>query len=258
MEPVHYFVAEKNAHHGEAIVAGFRARREGAGRKRPVRGPKVLHLVGGLQHGSLEVLQQVLERREPYVFFDRAYFGGGYGTDRLRVVPNAYQHHWLGERRDPGRLNSAFGVRLQPWQGDGRHIMVVPPSAAVVRLFGLGRWEEQMLARLRACTKRPVMVSRKDDRDQVPLERRLAECHCVVTWTSNVAVDAILAGVPAFVSAHSAARPVAGLLGDLEAQLERPPRPERLGWAAALAWGQFGLAEIKSGLAREITMEHFR
>jgi hypothetical protein len=77
-----------------------------------------------------------------------------------------------------------------------------------------------------------------------------------VTWTSNVAVEAIVAGVPAFVSRYSAAAPMAGMLDTLEHRIETPPMPDgREGWAASLAYGQFTLAEIASGYCAEIVMD---
>ena len=207
------------------------------------------HIVAGLQFGALERMQAIFKSGEPYIFIDRAYFGGGPGSGRFRLVPHAYQHHWVDEANvDPARFQS-FGVELKPWRAEGRHILLVPPGAAICRLFGLGDWEANTLARIRRSTNRPVRMSYKGDPE--PLAARLRDCHAVVTWTSNVAVEAICAGVPAIVSRRSAARPVCGGVDHLEANIETPPMPQRDAWAAALAWGQFSLAEIASGFAAE-------
>lgn len=244
---VHYFCDVKNVHHGEAILAGWGAERVWVGKGRLARGAG-LHLIGGLQFGALEILMEARETKAPYIFFDRAYFGGGPGTNRLRAVRGAYQKNWV-EDRLPDRLK-ALGVRLEPWRGKGRHILVVPPSAAVARLFDLGDWEAKTLRRLKDCTDRPLVVSYKGD--PKPLADRLAGCHAVVTWTSNVAVEAVCAGTPAFVGPESAAAPVATGLEYLERLIEAPLMPEREAWAASLAFGQFDLAEIRSGFAREV------
>jgi hypothetical protein len=239
---VHYLVERKNRHHGDAIAGGWNAATVAADGRRLE--PDALHLIGGLQHGSLELLQAARAARAPYVFFDRAYFGGGPGSEWLRVVPGAYQKHWVD--RWPAR----FPVALEPWRTAGGHILLVPPANdAIKALFGLKDWQDQTLARLRACTDRPVMVSVKPD--PRPLAERLRDCWCVVTWTSNVAVEAICAGVPAIVGPESAAAPVAGRLDDLENAINQPPRPEREQWAASLTWGQFTLDEIRNGEARD-------
>ena len=226
------------------------------GRLIPDNGTPALHIVGGLQFGALYRMREIRAAGMPYIFYDRAYFGGGPHSDRLRITRGAYQKHAIERGRWDNRLSSraaALGVELDPWRASGSHILLVPPGEAIRALFGLGDWEAETLARLKACTDRPVRVSRKPD--PVPLSIRLRDCHCVVTWTSNVAVEAICAGVPAVCAFWSAAGPVAGNLDELEAYIERPLKPEREAWAESLAWGQFNLDEIRSGFARAVIME---
>jgi hypothetical protein len=217
-----------------------------------------LHVVAGLQWGSLEILQQVRAQGLPYIFVDRAYFGGGPGSGRFRLACNAYQKHWVDgpDPAYPARL-TRWGVKLQPWHARGEHLLLVPPGPAICRLFELGDWEATMLAELRRLTRRPVVVSYKGD--PKPLSQRLDGCHAVITWTSNVAVEAIVAGVPAFVAEASAARPVARPLADLDGGLESPLRPgdnARLRWAESLAAGQWTLDEIAAGApARALAMD---
>jgi hypothetical protein len=251
VNPVHYFISKKNSHHGEAIAKGFQALKVPAERR--TLEPNALHLIGGLQHGSLELMQQVRMAGEPYLFFDRAYFGGGPGTNRLRVVPSAYQHHWISQY-PPDRFKHTE-VELKPWRKEGRHILLIPPSAEVSQLFDLGPLFRMMPERL-APLGRPVVTSVKGDPRL--LTDRLRDCWCVVTWTSNVAVEAICAGVPAFVSSYSAAAPVAGMLDQLEDRMDTPPMPERESWAWSLAYGQFDLSEIESGYARSVIMQEIR
>jgi UDP:flavonoid glycosyltransferase YjiC (YdhE family) len=73
--------------------------------------------------------------------------------------------------------------------------------------------------------------------DEVPFEEDLAEAFCVVTHSSNTAVEAILAGVPAFVLGQSAAQPFA--CNDLK-MIEAP---------FVLADNQWTLKEIREGKA---------
>lgn len=240
----------KARHFTEAIVQGFPGRVRNIEPGRLASG--CVHVFGGLQFGCLELFRQIRRLGEPYVFFDRAYFGGGTFTDRLRLTRGAYQRHWV-EDGDAARL-AKWGVELEPWREGGEFVVVVPPSPEVEALFGLKGWEAETLKRLDACTDRPVMVSRKSDRDASPLRDRLANCHAVVTWTSNVAVEAVCMGIPAFVSPWSAARPAASALERLEAELEQPARPDRAAWAVSLAGGQFTVDEIAGGVAREVLL----
>lgn len=252
-EAVHYLVTQKHRSHGMAIANGWAARCVPADRKQ-IQPGDCLHLVGGLQFGSLEILSGLRARKAPYVFFDRAYFGGGPGSGRLRAVRGAYQKYWIEQRpgHDTDERLKHWGVELQPWRYDGRHILVIPPGDAIRTLFGLGDWLGDTVRRLKACTERPIDISTKQD--PRPLAQRLQQCHAVVTWTSNVAVDAIVAGVPAFCHDECAAAPVAGELTVLEHQIDAPPRPDRGPWARSLAWGQFTLDEINAGFARKVVM----
>ncbi len=249
MKAVQYFSARKNPQHSTAIAAGWGARQVPIETARMARDAE-LHLCGGLQSGGLEIMKEVRHSGVPYVFFDRAYFGGGPGTNRLRATFGAYQKNWI-EQRPPDRFEKT-GVELKPWREDGRHILLVPPSAAIANLFNC----EALIAILPALlarTGRPVDISVKGD--PRPLSKRLEDCWAVVTWTSNVAVEAICAGVPAFVSRYSAAEPVAGTLDQIENLMKRPPMPEREAWAWSLAYGEFDLAEIASGYARSVIMD---
>lgn len=249
-----YVQRRKARHSTEAMIEGFPAR-EASSEAARMDGAAQMHILGGLQFGCLPILQQIRGARVPYIFWDRAYLGGGTATDRLRITRNGYQQSWIEPER-PQWLKrfEALGGRIAEWRkpGAGEHVLVVPPGEAIRELFGLGDWLSGTLARLRKLTDRELDVSEKGDRRS--LDSRLKACHCVVTWTSNVAIEAILAGVPAIVAPYSAAAPVAGILNDLAARIDAPPMPDRWAWASSLAWGQFTLAEIRSGFARSVVM----
>lgn len=248
LEPVHYFSGRKNAHHGRAIIDGWGALSVPVEQGESVGGEH-LHLVAGLQFGGLEVMLDVRAQGVPYIFFDRAYFGGGPGTDRLRATFGHYQKNWIDQR--PADRFQKTGVELKPWREDGKHILLVPPGDAIAKLFDFGPLFTQMPQRL-ARFGREVVVSVKGDAR--PLADRLRDCWCVVTWTSNVAVEAICAGIPAFVSNYSAAAPVAGMLDQIEYLMKEPPMPRREEWAWSLAYGEFSLSEISNGYARSVVM----
>ena len=66
----------------------------------------------------------------------------------------------------------------------------------------------------------------------------------VITWNSNTAVEAVIAGVPAIaVDRGSMAWRVSGR--DVNT---KPPRPERRQWADRLTWCQWTREELASGL----------
>lgn len=234
---MHYQVRQKNKTWGAAITEGFRARVANPGQAHLGRG--YTHIVAGLQFGALETLKAVRNAGEPYIFIDRAYFGGGSKSGRMRITFGAYQQHWIASKP----VARDWGVELEPWREGGDFVMVVPPSPQVESLFGF-RWSVTWSG-----TK--IVISPKSDRDISPLSERLKGCRAVLTWSSNVAVEAICAGIPAFVSKESAAAPVAGRLHADEQQMIRP---DREAWFRSLCWGQFSLEEVGSGFARDVVM----
>jgi len=86
-----------------------------------------------------------------------------------------------------------------------------------------------------------------------PLAMDLIDCWAVVAHSSNVAVDALLLGVPVFVTDRCGARRCADT--DLS-HIESPRMPDdREEWAATLAAQQWTLEEMRSGLAWRMLQE---
>lgn len=248
-EFLHYQVMHKNRPWGRAITDGFRARVARPGEA--ILGRGYTHIIAGLQFGSLETLKAVRSSGEPYLFVDRAYFGGGAKSGRMRITYGAYQQHWIASKP----VARDWGVELQPWREGGEFVMVVPPSPEVESLFGV-HWERDHMPRIRAAVAhRKMVVSPKSDRDVSPLSERLRGCAGVVTWSSNVAVEAICAGVPAWTSTESAAAPVSADLLKVQAGMPiNPARVDREAWFRSLCWAQFTIDEVGSGFARDVLM----
>lgn len=153
-----------------------------------------------------------------------------------------------------------LGRGLRPWRGDGSRMLVcgqVPWDAACQHHDHIG-WCQMATAQLgrrfgpavafrphplAACVNYGVRCEISDR----TLEEDLADARCVVTFNSNTAVDAIIAGVPAIaMDPGSMAWDVAGHTLD---DVDNPPRPERAQWASDLAWAQWNVDELRRGLA---------
>jgi hypothetical protein len=98
-------------------------------------------------------------------------------------------------------------------------------------------------------------ASRWDRKTQQP-EEWLNDVHAIVTFNSTAATEAVLAGVPTFVTAPAnAARPVSNT--DLST-IETPWFPDSdqvYKWACHLAYGQFHTTELANGTAAAILKE---
>lgn len=163
---------------------------------------------------------------------------------------------------DPGMERfAALGVELAPWidrPGGYALIMGQVPGDQSIRGFDIDAWYAETATRLRADGRWPVKFrphpgmrnhNRVDPRiDRAPddLAEALDGAGLVVTWNSNSAVDAVLAGRPTVaMDAGSMAREVAAHGIALET-------PDREAWAARLSWCQWSRDEMRSGFCQEV------
>lgn len=169
--------------------------------------------------------------------------------------PDAY---FRNKKHSHFRFNQ-LGLRVDPWQNNTKHIMVAGMSAkaAIAEGFSPEEWEKRTIERLRSITDRKIIYRPKPNwsgatliqgtefQRNIDLRVALCNCHAVVTHHSNVAVDALLAGVPVFCE-----RGVASVMSVNDYNMiETPLRPDdRNAWANDVAYCQWSLSEMSSGL----------
>lgn len=199
-------------------------------------------VVWGQEWLTLEIVPPAYHARRPFWTLDNGFWNPGRGTAR-----GYYRFCYRGmtpillDNPDPRRRNS---VRLQPWHEDG-YVLLAMPGVAFGAALGIdvGAWCETIYERVRARTGRPIRVRPRDSR--APLAVDLAGAWALVTHSSNVAVDAVIAGVPVFVAPTSAAAPV----GRTDLELAEPAMPPRKHWLASLASQHFTVSEMRAGIA---------
>lgn len=136
----------------------------------------------------------------------------------------------------------AKGVDLKPWKTGSDYVLLAYPSMTYGRCLGLdmAKWCLDTAQKLQGCG---YPVKRREKDCPRPLEQDLAGAVCLVTHSSNVAVEAVIAGVPVVVEPTCAAAPVGS------ASVHDLNRPDRDQWLASLACQQFTLGEMASGEA---------
>lgn len=161
---------------------------------------------------------------------------------------------WNGTGRfpdgGPGRW-AGWGVALQDWRRDGRHVLVLGQKAQSIsdpRRMPAG-WAQS----LRLDTARPVL--RRMPSAARPLAEDLRGAHCTVTWTSTAAIQGLIAGIPAF---HCGPNTLVPELSTPGLGVDSPTYPDRLPVFERIAWCQWSAAEIATGepLARLLDMPH--
>lgn len=154
---------------------------------------------------------------------------------------------------------SALGVALQPWRGEGSHIVVRGQRGIGSPLMASPpNWARDFAERLRRVTKRKVVVvphpGEGAERDRSH-EQYLKGAHALVIWSSSVGVKALAMGVPVFYCAphwicSSAARwiPSGGKSAEM-LDVEHPLMDDelRLDSMHRMSWAQWSLAEIATG-----------
>lgn len=202
----------------------------------------------GVVPGTLRIYERAIAEGRDVYYLDNAYFDPTREV-YFRATRGRLQHDGCGA--SDGKRFDALGIPIKPWRESGSHVLLCPQSDSFMRDVAKypGNWTQDTLAALRGLTDRELRVrpwtgNKRDWYRTLPED--LADCWALVTYSSASAITAMLAGVPAIVTAEdSIARPLAGRLADVEA----PTKPDgRREWASVVADNQWTLDEMRSGL----------
>jgi hypothetical protein len=201
---------------------------------------------------GIEEWWRVAQRRGSYIYGDNSFWDVTRGT-HFRFAKDQLQD-------DPGEPDwerfKKLGVEVKPWRRDGRHVVVVTQSEHFMKEVagwpgGVTSWQEYVTTVLSKNTDRPIEVrhwSRDKAGHAASLRRAFAGAWAVVTHASAAANEALLDGIPVFLTGQCPALKMG--LSQLE-MIEHPRRPDgREEWAAGLAARQWTIEELKAGLWR--------
>ena len=226
---------------------------------------KGLVLRGIMKH---KIMKRCWEDRRPFRYMDTGYFGNRPNALNPngwkwyhRIVDNDLQHGDIVPQSSD-RWDS-LGITIRPWRRDGRNIIIAMPDEKACLFYDTTpeAWLESVMAQLAGRTDRPIIVRQRvadpDARTRDPTSSFSAvlqgDTFAVITFNSVAATEAVISGIPVFVTAPcNAARPVANT--DL-ARICDPwyPDPDMVhAWACHLAYGQFHISELEDGSALRI------
>lgn len=199
-------------------------------------------IVWGQKWTALEAIPKALATNRPFWQLDNGYWhpanGGVLG--HYRISYRGLQPVFLKDA--PPR---ADGVKMKPWRKSGDHIVFALPGEGYGQAVGLDMpsWIREMRCRLPLLTRRRIVIREK--RSETPLEQDLDGAWALVTHSSNVAVDAVISGIPVFVAPSSPA----AMVGRADFEFENPVMPDRKLWLNSLLCQQFTLREMQKGTA---------
>lgn len=227
-------------------------------------------LVRGIAAGK--IIDWITAQKRDYYFIETGYLGNypspNNRTGRKiyhRICKNSMQHSQIMNVPDD-RWNNLISwnesLRYQGWKTSGHNILLVAPSEKPCKYYGIDKkvWIEQTLASIKKHTDRPIIVREKASRaertNDTIYKAFEQNVFCVVTYNSIAAVEAVAAGIPAIALAPTAADPVCE---KKLSNIETPYRPSEdfvQKWLHHIAYCQFSIDEMVSGLAWTLVMEN--
>ena len=217
-------------------------------------------VIRGLGGSSRKAIQHCWDTGRPFYAIDTGYMQPVGERKKMyhRITRNNLQNLENLIERPKDRL-AKLGFQYRPFT-PGSKILICPPSEKVMNLFGQPspqEWTQMVVKELRKHTDRPIEIRLKPNRaDRVTvntMEQALQDdVHCMVTYNSIAAVEAILLGKPAIALGPNAASTVCNSeLSEVES-LNYPDKDLVLKFAAHLSYCQFTEKEMRNGYAWEI------
>ena len=224
-------------------------------------------IIRGLGGGSQKAIKKCWETGRPFYAIDTGYFGNGKHKIWHRVTYNALQNMNKIDNRGADRLK--VQLKADSWKEiykpftPGSKIMVCPPSDKVMNMFGQGtaqEWTDKLVTQLKTLTDRPIEIRMKPIRSERISTKTIQDAlqddvHCLITYNSIAATEALMEGKPAITLGPNAAQLICET--DL-ANLETPRIPtedEMYAFLIHLSYSQFTQAEMEDGTAWRILQE---
>jgi len=208
-----------------------------------------------------DILQERLQRKLPFWFMDSGYTNFLYGRKKFHRLVSNHLHHSLPHLEYPADRLPTLEQFPQPWQKQGRKILVVESSERHYRLFDttLQEWRSRVQRQLRESTDRPVLWKSKDDnkKTRTSVWDMLAESptdwYCVITDASAAALEAIWLGIPVITLNTHITNPVSRSDIGMIDNLYRGPIGD---WLCALSYHQFTADEMYDGTAKRMMVKY--
>jgi hypothetical protein len=212
-----------------------------------------------------KIIKECWESGRTFFYMDGGYFGNyksatnPFGNKLYhRIVKNNLQHTVIQDV--PSDRWDQFNYVL-PNRKFGKHVLLVTPSEKPCKFYGINLqdWINTTINEIQQYTDRPIVIRNKSSRkDRLvhSIYEDLAGAHAVVTYNSIAAVESVLAGIPVFTLAPTAADPVCNKNLKL---LENPSVFDKdtiYKWARHLAYGQFHIDEFRDGSAYKLLYEY--
>ena len=218
-------------------------------------------LMRGVGKATREAVQHCWDTGRQFYYIDTGYFGNAKSKSKgwHRITKNNLQNLGPITERPTDRLLRWKFKKFRP----GKKILICPPSEKVMMLFNQpspAEWTEQVVKQLKTLTDRPIEVRMKPTRTQRISNNSLEEAlndevHCLVTYNSIAALEALMHGKPAIALGPNCATMVCNTDLNQVEDLHIPDKDEMTALMSHLSYAQFSREEMMNGYAWDIVNE---
>ena len=221
-------------------------------------------VIRGLGGGSQKAIRRCWQTGRDFYAIDTGYFGNGKHKVWHRITKNNFQNLGPIIERPYDRLELVEYNYAPIYSGD--KILICPPSNKVMNIFNQNtadEWVKKTIEEIRKYTDRPIEIRMKPSRTARittnTIQQALADnVHCLVTYNSIAATEALMAGRAAISLGPNAAQIISET--DLS-KIENPKVPnkdEMMAYMAHLSYCQFRQSDMENGYAWKILQETYK
>ena len=221
-------------------------------------------IIRGLGGGSQKAIKRCWAEGRPFYAIDTGYFGNGKHKSWHRITHNALQN--MEEMVERGDERLLLQLKVDSWKEiykpftGGSKILVCPPSNKVMNMFNqpeAEEWTANLVGQLKQITDRPIEIRMKPIRSERVTGSTIQEAlqddvHCLITYNSIAATEALMEGKPALTLGPNAAQ----LICETNlANIDNPRIPtedEMYAFLTHLSYSQFTQPEMEDGTAWKI------
>lgn len=218
-------------------------------------------IIRGVGKKSREAIQHCWNTNRDFYYIDTGYFGNPKLKMYHRLTKNNLQFSSeLIDRPDDRLVRTNTKIKKH---NPGSKILICPPSDKVMMIFNMPdakTWTQHIVEEIKKYTDRPIEVrlkpeSRTERQNSNTIQDALADAHCLVTYNSIAATEALINGVPAIALGPNAASMLCPNTLENIDNIEYPDTSLIYSYLSNLAYNQFTERELRNGTAWRIINE---
>lgn len=204
----------------------------------------------GILRGTGDIFKHNFSHNVDYYEVDRGYINPGHFDGYYRISKNGMQAKYVDKDLPSDRLDK-LKFRREDWFNPTGHFLVCAPSDYILNYYDDAF--EWMNTQIKALELFSIKYKVRHKSDTNPLEYDLKGASGVLTFNSNVAIDALIKSIPSVVSKESI---LFNALPTLYLDKPAAPTDNQINKILRfISYNQFTLEEIRNGTAWRLLHE---